>query len=231
MRIKRISVFVFTMIVGSVVLLSLFACEAKKNNTEEDGLEEYKENKTEELQTYADAKGEGNYSVDGWLAVCSAIAEGKAAIAAQSTKLAVTIAFNEAIKAINKVEKDIRSDRFYTLQEAYDKEMLTVENLQSIAGYHEANTSTSEEINPENANRIKEIAARIMREDESDPVDDAKAEDFSIIRYYGCYNGSVVFMIDDPYHMYPAVELDINEVIAGISFYYIDPNRILVWKR
>ena len=182
---KRIIVFLFMLIVGSAILLSLFSCETKPINQEENdvSLEEYKANKAEELQTYADAKGEGNYSVDGWLAVCSAIAEGKAAIAAQSTKPAVTIAFNEAIKAINKVEKDIRSDRFYTLQEAYDKEMLTVENLQSIAGYHEANTSTSEEINPENANRIKEIAARIMREDESDPVNDAKAEDFSIIRY------------------------------------------------
>ena len=78
---------------------------------------------------------------------------------------------------------------------------------------------------------LRSDAARNMRERESDSVEDAKAEDYSIIRYYGCYNGCVVFMIDDPYHMYPAEDLDINEVVAGISFHYTDPNRILVCKK
>ena len=32
------------------------------------------------------------------------------------------------------------------------------------------------------------------------------------------------------YIAYPAVELDENEIIAGVRFHYTDPNRIIVWS-
>lgn len=78
-------------------------------------------------------------------------------------------------------------------------------------------------------NEIREIVAYNMRNNESTPVNNAKASDFTIARYYGTYNKSVVFMIDDLYFAYPAEDLDINETIAGVVFHYSTPDRIFVW--
>ena len=116
---------------------------------------------------------------------------------------------------------------FYTLQEAYDGGLLTVEDLQVIAEYHEKGVSVPEPLDPNIENTIKEVAAREMREKEN--IEDATADGFWIDRYYGTYNGSVAFMIIG-YIAYPAVELDENEIIAGVRFHYTDPNRIIVWS-
>ena len=115
---------------------------------------------------------------------------------------------------------------FYTLQEAYDGGMLTVEDLQVIAEYHEKGVSVPEPLSPDVENAIKEVAARNMREKEN--IEDATADGFWIDRYYGTYNGSVAFMISG-YIAYPAVVLDENEIVAGVRFHYTDPNRIMVW--
>lgn len=132
-------------------------------------------------------------------------------------------------KTTNGEEKP--TGKFYTLQEAYDQGLLTAQDLQGIANYHANGTSPTGELSTEIANTIKKLAAKNMRESELTPVEDAKAADFSIIRYYGTYNDSVAIMVNDPYHDYPAVELDINETIAGVLFHYTNPNRIIVWKQ
>ena len=118
---------------------------------------------------------------------------------------------------------------FYTLQEAYDGGMLTVEDLQVIAEYHEKGVSVSEPLDPNIENAIKEVAARNLREKEPDRFPDATADGFWIYRYYGTYNGCVAFMIIG-YILYPAVVLDENEIVAGVRFHYTDPNRIMVWS-
>ena len=121
--------------------------------------------------------------------------------------------------------------KFYTLQEAYDQELLTVSDLQSIANYHANGTHPADVLSIDVKNAIKEIAARNMREKELDPVEEAKAEGFFINKYYGTYNGSVAFMIRNQYILYPAVELDINETIEGVLFHYNSPYKIVVWKQ
>ncbi len=105
MRIKRISVFVFTMIVGSVVLLSLFACEAKTNNTEEDGLEEYKENKTNELQKYVnELLLEYKYDEQSGLYIDETVANGKKRIKDSADMSAVDNALSETQNRIQRVQ-------------------------------------------------------------------------------------------------------------------------------
>ena len=191
--------------------------------------ENYKETKTEELQTYADDLGELNYDSEGWQAVCDAVATGKTAIAEATTKEAVDTAFNDAKTAINAVEMDETIlGNFYTLQEAYDGGMLTVEDLQVIAEYLEKNVSAPEEINPGILKKIKEVAARNLREKEPDRFPDAKAEDFTITKYYGTYNGCVAFKIEDIYFSHFAVCVD--EAIAGVEFHYPTPVKIIVWS-
>ena len=116
---------------------------------------------------------------------------------------------------------------FYTLQEAYDGGMLTVEDLQVIAEYHEKGVSVPEPLSPDIENAIKEVAARNLREKEN--IEDATADGFWIYRYYGTYNECVAFMIRG-YILYTAEDLDENEIIAGVRFHYNDPNRIMVWS-
>jgi hypothetical protein len=128
-------------------------------------------------------------------------------------------------------ENDITMGAFYTLQKAFEEDMLALEDLRTIADYHRNGTSSSGELSIDIVTIIKEIAAHNMRESALDPVVYAKAEDFSITRYYGTYNASVVFMINDPYHEYPAEVLDINETIEGVLFHYTTPDRIVVWKK
>ena len=116
---------------------------------------------------------------------------------------------------------------FYTLQEAYDGGMLTVEDLQVIAEYLENGMSVPEPLSPDIENAIKELAARNLREKEPDRFPDAKAEDFTITKYYGTYNGYVAFTIEDIYTSYAAVCVD--ETIAGVEFHYPTPIKIIVW--
>ena len=209
-----------------VICLGLFVgC----NNAD---LEKYKEAKTEELLLYVNTKDKENYSADGWQAVCNAVEAGKTSIMAEKTKPAVERAFNEAKTAIDTVEQDeVSVGKFYTLQEAYEVKMLSIEDLQSIARYHADGTSPAEALSSDITSKIKKLAARNMHEREIDLVVDAKAEDFSITRYYGTYNECVALMINDPYHEYPAEDLDVNEEVAGVLFHYTDPNRIVVWKQ
>lgn len=193
------------------------------------GLEKYKTAKSDELQAYADAKGKENYSEENWRMLCEAVATGKSAILDATTKSAVLTIFNNSKSAINAIETSEKCvGKFYTLQEAYDKNLLSLDALRTIADYHAHGTSPAEPLSSENVNNIKEIAARDMRENKIDPVVNAKAEDFFIMNYFGTYNECVVFMINDPYHFYPAEVLNIDEIIAGVCFHYTTPNRIKV---
>lgn len=126
-------------------------------------------------------------------------------------------------------KKNENKNDFYTLQEAYTKNLLTVEDLKNIASYHNNGKQVENNLNEEVINEIKKIAAYKVQNDELNPVIDAKAEDFIITKYYGTYNKSVVFMINNPYFESPAEDLGIIESIANIDFYYSSTDRIWVW--
>ncbi len=85
--------------ITAIMLLGFFGLAACTES-----LAEYKETRSTELQTYADAKGESNYSKEGWQAVCKSVKDGKAAICTAETKPDVDTAFNEAKNVIDKVE-------------------------------------------------------------------------------------------------------------------------------
>ena len=119
--------------------------------------------------------------------------------------------------------------KFYTLQEAYIEEFITVEELQIIAKYHNNWRQMSNDLDPQVIKDIKEIAAYNLRNDELSPMINAKADDFIITKYYGTYNKCVVFMIEHPDLQQPGEELDITETIAGVIFEYSSLDRIIVW--
>lgn len=223
---KMVKKIILGFFITSLIMIGVFGLVG----CDDDPLKSYKDLGKTEIQTYADAKGQDNYSADDWAVICNTVATGKAAVDAAESTDEVDNAVVTTKAEINKVQQK-ELGMFYTLQEAYDEGLLTVEDLQQIANYHANGTSPTGELSTEITNKIKELAAKNMRESEITPVEDAKAADFSILRYYGVYNEIVALMINDPYHEYPAEDLDINETIAGVLFHYTNPNRIIVWKQ
>lgn len=120
--------------------------------------------------------------------------------------------------------------KFFTLQEAYSKELLTISDLESIAIYHNQNNEPENNLSDNVVSSIKERAAKDMRESKTDPTIDAKASGFSIFKYYGTYSGSVALILRNIYFSYPAEVLSEQETVANITFLYNSPDRIMVWS-
>ncbi len=119
--------------------------------------------------------------------------------------------------------------QFYTLQEAYNENLLTVEDLQSIANHLNNGTLPADTLGSAIETGIKETAAENMRNDELSPIPEAKADGFTV-QYYGTYNGSIAVLLSNAYLNYPAEDLDITIEVAGVSFHYNDPRTIEIWK-
>ena len=118
--------------------------------------------------------------------------------------------------------REAEAGRFYTLQEAYDESILSVEDLQTMANYLSTFTQPTERLSQDSESKIKELAARDLK------YPDAKAEDFTITKYFGTYNGCVTFIIECCHYSRPAVCVD--KTIAGVEFHYPTPDEIIVWK-
>jgi hypothetical protein len=91
--------FIILMVIVAMMLgfFGLTACE-------EVSLDEYKASTSTQLQDYADAKGQDNYTVKGWEVIVRAAEDGKKAIGDASTKIAIKEAFNNAKDVIDAVE-------------------------------------------------------------------------------------------------------------------------------
>lgn len=120
---------------------------------------------------------------------------------------------------------------FYTLQEAYDNGFLTKEDLQAVAGYHNKNILCSQSLDETVAKKIKESAAFKLR-NQNRPIDYAKADDFVILSFYGCYNGSYVIRLNTPYEESPAVIVDnwVDISDSGVKIHYKSFYLIEIWK-
>ena len=131
-------------------------------------------------------------------------------------------------------EKDaseIGEGPFYTLEEAYEAGWLTCADLQDIADLHNNNKQYAEKLDEKIAELVKEDAAWELRYDEKNPIVEAKAEDFSILKYYGIYHKDCyVVMLDEPYFYFPAVDVDEWKEIAGVQFHITSFYEIKVWK-
>lgn len=130
--------------------------------------------------------------------------------------------------ACGKEEKSM--GQFYTLQDAYDSGLLTVENLQIIANYLNNGTLPTDNLSSKIETAIKKTAAEKMRNDKLNPISEAKAEGFGV-RYYGSYNGNIAVIMDNVYQDYITEDLDITVEVAGISFHYNSLRMIEIWSQ
>lgn len=131
---------------------------------------------------------------------------------------------------------------FYTLKEAYKQELLTIDDLKSIA-YYQNNGSEGdnfvpvpkkpEKLSAATESLIKETKAFDLRNEsglnEESSQKEATAEQVSIRKYLGTYGGYVAVIVDDAY----TSNLDWiwEQSIDGVTFRYMDGNAIVLWKK
>lgn len=120
--------------------------------------------------------------------------------------------------------------KFYRLQEAYDKELLTLGNLLDIAFYHDGSwpVEISRVPSPKNPTILSvETENKIKQTFIDDSGEDHTLEDVTIAKYCGTYNGAVVVYLEG---IYDCTQASWSETVGGIKFKYNNGNHLLVWK-
>ena len=107
---------------------------------------------------------------------------------------------------------------FYTLSEAYEKGLLTIEDLQQIAGYRNKGQNSPETLDEQLANEIKEVRARNIREAPDSYFPNITAENIIIAHFYGTYNGNPVMHLSNGLQLVPGVDQNISIDIGGVIF-------------
>lgn len=124
---------------------------------------------------------------------------------------------------------EIVNGTFYSLQEAYEAGLLTEQDLQCIANHQNNGTNPSDTLSEKNKKSIKETEADNLRNRNPNPISEATAEDITIDKYYGTYNGCVAVMISDAFSGVPGALWD--DEVAGVIFNYFNGNSIVIWKQ
>ena len=126
---------------------------------------------------------------------------------------------------------------FYTLQEAYDQGLITLDDLKSIAYYQNGGSEDEsfvpmsknpEVLSNETEKAIKETIVYDVRKEDPVSGGEIKIINITIQNYYGTYNNCVAVMISGarPYNA------EICEIeIDGVLFHYNNGNRIIIFKK
>lgn len=160
----------------------------------------------------------------------------KRKIIAISVLLVIAIVFVSTLVGCNNLEP---KGKFYSLQQAYDDGLITVEDLQSIACYLcnwiDCSEITPTPKNPETldektVSKIKnDSLIKLLAEKDKDGrqlYPKATTKDI-YVKYYGTYNDMIAVVVENGFVGYADVILE--DVIGGVTFIYSGPFPIL-WK-
>ena len=136
-------------------------------------------------------------------------------------KTAIDLIKSEAQRDMDFVEPMESVGQFFSLQEAYNNKILTVNEIKKIA----ACNFEVEELESKIQYAIKKLYLESLNDSD---YPNKKIEDISILHYYGQYGNCYVVQIIDAYADFPAVESEC--VVAGIVVKYSGP-PIIVWER
>ena len=185
-------------------------------------LEEYKNIAIQELNIYLETKLTNNFYDDvGNNNLVSIVKNGIVKITKCREKTAIDLIKSEAQRDMDFVEPMESVGQFFSLQEAYNNKILTVNEIKKIA----ACNFEVEELESKIQYAIKKLYLESLKDSD---YPNKKIEDISILHYYGQYGNCYVVQIIDAYADFPAVELEC--VVAGIVVKYSGP-PIIVWER
>ena len=189
---------------------------------EKQKLEEYKYVAIQELNIYLETKLTNNFYDDvGHNNLVSIVKNGIVKITKCREKTAIDLIKSEAQRDMDFVEPMESVGQFFSLQEAYNNKILTVNEIKKIA----ACNFEVEELESKIQYAIKKLYLESLKDSD---YPNKKIEDISILHYYGQYGNCYVVQIIDAYADFPAVELEC--VVAGIVVKYSGP-PIIVWER
>ena len=189
---------------------------------EKQKLEEYKYVAIQELNIYLESKLANNFYDDaGHNNLVSIVENGIVKITKCREKTAIDLIKSEAQRDMDFVEPMESVGQFFSLQEAYNNKILTVNEIKKIA----ACNFEVEELESKIQYAIKKLYLESLKDSD---YPNKKIEDISILHYYGQYGNCYVVQIIDAYADFPAVELEC--VVAGIVVKYSGP-PIIVWER
>ena len=185
-------------------------------------LEEYKNIAIQELNIYLETKLTNNFYDDvGHNNLVSIVKNGIVKITKCREKTAIDLIKSEAQRDMDFVEPMESVGQFFSLQEAYNNKILTVNEIKKIA----ACNFEVEELESKIQYAIKKLYLESLKDSD---YPNKKIEDISILHYYGQYGNCYVVQIIDAYADFPAVESEC--VVAGIVVKYSGPH-IIVWER
>lgn len=138
------------------------------------------------------------------------------------------LALSIAVTGCGEKENEPPKGELLGLKEAYDRGLLTEDDLQEIANYHNDAIAYPESIPDDIAGLIKETYLYQLRNENG--AEDATVGDIDIKKYYGEYDGAYVVIIDDDFVFDPADVPYRTEEIAGEEFEYVGYDVIEVWR-
>ena len=140
----------------------------------------------------------------------------------------LVLALSIVIAGCGEKENEPPRGELLGLKAAYDRGLLTEDDLQEIAHYHNDAVVYPESIPDDIAGLIKETYIYRLRSQNG--AEDATVDDIDIKKYYGEYGGAYVVIIDDNFVFDPADVPYHTEEIAGVEFEYVGYDVIEVWR-
>ena len=137
------------------------------------------------------------------------------------------LALSTVISGCGEEENEMPAGELLGLKDAYERGLLTEDDLQEIAHYHNEAVSYPENIPDDIAGLIKETYLYRLRKENC--TEGATIDDIDIKKYYGEYDGAYVVIINDNYSFAPADVPYRTEKIAGVEFEYAGYDVIEVW--
>lgn len=138
----------------------------------------------------------------------------------------------EQIKQLE--EETAITGQFYTLEEAYNNNYISRNDLETMAGYmnNSNNPFTVEQIDAKILYAIKYTYLQRFLDDKNEDgslkYPDLTVENCAEVDFYGLYNNDCYCLrIWGRYVQYPAI--DIKEEIDGVSYTYFGAN-LIIWK-
>lgn len=116
----------------------------------------------------------------------------------------------------------------FTIAEAYSLDMITKNDVESVANYYNNDIQYSETLTEKETKAIKEAAAKHLRN--SYNTSQAVAEGIIITKFLGNYSGYYAIKFTTKYYTHPAQPLDYWEEICGVQFHITDYDFISIFK-
>ena len=194
-------------------------------------LNTYKNERIDELFAYVKAKIDENYySESSRSLILDVLNKGVKDIGVADTIIAIDEVFSNVKTEIDAVDTISVVSGIYTLQEAYEKGMLSKKELKIISTRHNYGYDNSETLSDELQANLKTLIAWTVTN--WGYADILSPEEIVLTKFYGRYGGVCVISYD--YGQYPAVSVPYELEIDGVLFHFGDSRyayRLVVYVK